>query len=256
MRLIWTYDSNSKNLSIKDKITLINYYILSIIKAKKFTNCKTIMYCDLYAYNIFKSIVDEIHLVNQSYHNSPLWDNFKILALSEQIDSNYYLIDGDIILHNELPMLESDVIFDSYEILNWKNEYQPTINVLNELGIDEIIPEWTGEKLPVMNCGILNIKNKNHRDLYIQKWKDFNAFVIDNIDKIDTKYATAVGAQYLLTLICKKYNIQNKKICSNFGEIGDYYKHYFGTIKFTNGLVPSNYIIKIENDKKEIIKYL
>ena len=246
MRLIWTLDSNSKKLNYDEKIILINYYILSIHKAKEL-GYKTIMYCDTDVCDIFIDIVDELYLTNS---DSPLWDSFKIQALQDQPDNDYYLIDGDIILHNKLPQPDSELTFDAFEILNWRKEYKPVIDTLTELGIKEFIPEWTGTRMNVINCGILNFKNENHKKIYLEKWNIFNTFVKNNIDKIDIKYATGVGAQYLLSLICKEYNIEIKPLCSSFGEYGNYYKHHYGPTKYLKPIVSTYEVLKI---KKEII---
>ena len=239
MRLVWTYDSTSKDLTETERVTLVNYYILSINSASKL-GYQTVMVCRESDYNFWKKYVDEVHICN-SYENSPLWDSFKIYAL-ETLRGEYYLIDGDVILHKNLPDING-VMFDSYEILNWTNEYQPTINKLTDLGIGDAIYIWNTERIPIMNCGVLSINDQIVKTLYVNLWKQFNHFVINNLSEIDTKFATGVGAQYLLTLIIKSFNIQPIKLTDNLGDSGEYYKHYYGSQKYITPIVPTNHII-------------
>ncbi len=243
MRLVWTYDCTSKDLTETERITLVNYYILSINSAKKF-GYHTTMVCNQNDIGFWDSYVDEVQYCNLY---SPLWDSFKIQVLSS-FRGDYCLIDGDVILHNKLPLIETDVAFDSYEILNWTNEYQPTINILTDLGIKKIIPYWNNKRIPVMNCGILKINNTMAKILYLIDWKGFNQFIIDNIKYIDTKYATGVGAQYLLSLIVNKYNLSTTNLTDNLGDYGKYYQHHYGSQKYTSPIVPITNVIP-PNDK-------
>lgn len=240
MKLIWTYDSNSKLLTEEERIILVNYYILSITSAKKL-GYHTIMVCNESENKFWKKYVVETCICD-SYENSPLWDSFKMRGL-ELLSYNDYLIDGDVILHNKIPENRNDIIFDSYEILNWSNEYQPTINKLTELGIGNVIRIWDTKRIPIMNCGVLSINNIMLRLMYLTQWKKFNQFVIDNINEIDTKYATAVGAQYLLTLIANSYNGSSTKLTENLGDRGEYYQHYYGSQKYTSPIVPTDHIL-------------
>lgn len=247
MRLIWTYDSKSKVLTEEERIILLNYYILSITSAKKL-GYHTVMVCNENETNFWKKYVVDTKPCD-SYENSPLWDSFKIRGL-ELMAYNDYLIDGDVILHNSLPSNQSDIVFDSYEILNWKNEYEPTVDKLTELGIGDVIHIWDNKRIPIINCGILSINNIMIRRMYMNTWKKFNQFIIDNINEIDTKYATAVGAQYLLSLIVNSYNSSYTKLTENLGDYGDYYKHHYGYQKYTSPIVPIDHILS----PKESIK--
>lgn len=240
MKLVWTYDSTSKDLTETERITLLNYYILSINSAKKL-GYYTIIVCNQNDIGFWDSYVDEVHYCN-SYENSPLWDSFKIYVL-ETFRGEYCLIDGDVILHDKLPDIKTDVMFDSYEILNWTNEYQPTIKTLTDIGIVDAIPFWNNKRIPIMNCGILQINNPILKSLYITFWKSFNRFIIDNIDSIDAKYATGVGAQYLLSLLVNEYNSSITNLTNRLGEYGMYYQHHYGSQKYLSPIVPISYTL-------------
>lgn len=240
MKLVWTYDAKSKILTETERIILTNYYILSINSATKF-GYNTVMVCNGNESNFWKRYVDMV-VVCESYENSPLWDSFKMYAL-ENIRGEYSLIDGDVILHKKLPEIETSIAFDSYEILNWVNEYQPTIDKLTELGIDKVIHIWDNKRIPIINCGVIHSINPILKNLYLSFWKTFNRFVIDNQSEIDTKFATGVGAQYLLSLIVNYYHIPTTKLTENLGDKGEYYQHYYGSQKYTSPIVPTDTII-------------
>jgi hypothetical protein len=234
MRLVWTYDYTSKDLTETERTTLVNYYILSINSAKKL-GYHTTMVCNQNDIGFWDSYVDEVKYCNL---HSPLWDSLKIHALLS-MKGDFCLIDGDVILHNKLPEIKTDIIFDSYEILNWTNEYKPTIDTLTDLGIKEIIPYWDNKRIPIMNCGVLQINNTMAKLLYLIDWKEFNEFIINNINSIDTKYATGVGAQYLLSLIVNQYNLSTTNLTDNLGDYGRYYQHHYGSQKYTSPIVPT-----------------
>lgn len=240
MKLVWTYDAKSKKLNETERIILTNYYILSIQSASKL-QYETVMVCNSNEVDFWKQYVDEVHICN-GYENSSLWDSFKIYAL-ETLKGEYCLMDGDVILHNRLPDINDGIIFDSYEILNWTNEYQPTIDLLTNLKVDEHVYLWNDKRIPIMNCGILNITNPIFRVLYISIWKTFNRFVNDNINYVDTKFATGVGAQYILSLITNEYNIKTTNLTNNLGEYGKYYQHHYGSQKYKSPIVPITYTI-------------
>lgn len=249
MKLVWTYNDKSKNLSDTERITLINYYITSIYQAKKL-GYYTIIYCNNEICKFWEDYCDEVITINDSlYLNSPLWDSFKMFVIDNR-DDEFCLIDGDVLLHTKLPIMSGDVVFDSYEILNWKKEYESTINKLTDLNIKEVIGFWSNERIPVMSCGILYFYSNEMGKLYCYWWKKFNEFILNNINSIDTHRATAVGAQYLLTIMCKKFNLKTQNLSKNFGEKGRYYHHYFGDKKYLKPLVDTNNIININSKSK------
>lgn len=247
MKLIWTYDSKSKNLTEQNRIILTNYYILSINRGKQF-GYHTIMYCNSSQVDFWLDIADEVIAVD-SYENSPLWDSFKIKVLEDR-DDDFCLIDGDVILHNKLPDFYNDVVIDSYEIMNWHNEYLPTIEKLTELNISDVIDIWESKRHYIMSCGILYIRTPEIREMYVNLWKTFNQFVITNIDSIDTYRATAVGAQFLLTLMVKKDELRYNCLSRQFGERGEYYQHFFGENKYKHPIVQTDGIYRKDSQIK------
>lgn len=256
MRLIWTFDSGVfvDNLANTKKRILINYYILSIQRAKKLGYSTTI-YCDNKSVEYFNEVCDEVVVVGNQY-DSPLYDYIKIQVLEDQKDDDYCLIDGDIILNFRLPEFKTDITFDAYEVHfnnteNWSKDYEETVNQLTSLGIKDYIPEWSIKRGYIINCGILCIKTQKNRDLYINSWKNYNQFVKNNIEKLSMRNLTNIGAQYLLTLIRDFYNISSEQMSEGFGRKGYYYTHDAGNTKYITPMVSKTQILE-----KTLIKNL
>ena len=251
MKLIWTYDGKMSkgDDNSRNRIILINYYIHSILTAKKF-GYTTIIYCDSGSEKYFNNIADEIHIVD-SYEPTLVWDYLKVKVLEDRED-DFYLIDGDVILHDKLPPFRTlyysnyDIVFDTYETANWKDEYSNTTKVLESLGINKIIPYWDSIRKPVISTGVLFLHPKFRKD-YVNEFKKCNEFINDtqNTHTYHKDYISLAGGQYLLTLFANQNGLSKFNINSNMGEVGEYYKHHFGKTKFRNPLVSTDQIIKI-----------
>ena len=83
----------------------------------------------------------------------------------KQMSANYILSLRARYLNDKLPKFDADVVFDTYEVANWKKEYEPVIKQFTELGIGDVIEEWATERKNVFSCGILYFKNE-------KKWTD------------------------------------------------------------------------------------
>lgn len=252
MKLIWTYDGKMSkgDDNSKNRIILINYYIHSIITAKQFGYI-TIIYCDTNSEKYFKYIADEIVIVD-SYEDSIIWDYMKVKVLEDR-DDDFYLIDGDVILHSILPTPTADIVFDTYETANWISEYNITVNQLNDLGIQKIIPYWSLDRIAVISTGIFYMNNI-HRDAYVLEFKKCNKFINDlkNTTEFHKDFISLVGGQFLLTIFANHNNLSKLNINANMGDVGKYYKHHFGKTKFRNPIVTDRYIIQ-PNKTKNLI---
>ena len=250
MKLVWTYDGKMSkgDDTSRNKIILINYYIHSILTAKQF-GYKTIIYCDSNSKKYFESIVDEMVIV-ESYEDSIVWDYMKVKVLEDR-DDEICLIDGDIILHNKLPIFETDLIFDTYETANWIEEYSQTAKRLEDLGIKQTIPYWDSIRKPVTSTGIFYL-NPIFRKEYVCEFKKCNNFINKNKHTSDfhKDHISLVGGQYLLTLFVNNKNLTKTNINQNMGEYGKYYKHYFGKTKFQSPLVSDTSIYNPNSIKK------
>lgn len=244
MKLVWTYNILAKvgNKTEEKKTILINYYILSIQSAKKL-GYYCVIYTDSYSALYFKDIVDEIHICDH-YENSVQWDCYKILALEDRND-DFCLIDGDVILKAKLPEFTQDVVFDTFEVSNWKLEYEPVVNQFSQLGISDVLEEWDAKRQPVFSCGLLYFKDDKYRKIYVSLWKKYNNFLNEMLknNTIDIDVATMVGGQYLVTLIANHYSLTRNALHPMLGHDGDTYKHHCGTMKYDHPLVPKDRII-------------
>jgi hypothetical protein len=243
MNLIFTYDGSMGKLdnTNEKRIILINYYILSITNAKKL-GYNTIIYVTSESKDLFIDIANDVIIVNEKY-NTKLWDYLKIYVLENRSDE-FVLIDGDVILNKKLPNTIEDILFDTYEIPNWELEYYNTVKLLNDLGIQTIIPYWSVEKRPVMNLGILHIRNEKLKYEYISKWKIINQWINTLDIELDLDKTTMVVSQFLITLISDHMKLSRKYITKHIGDESEYYTHYCGNIKFVKQIVTSEKIIK------------
>lgn len=244
MKLVWTYNSNVTfgnqmgQKTIERETILINYYICSIQSAIKL-GYYTIVYCDKTSYIHFKDTANEV-IVLDSYQNSSLWDSFKIDVLENRND-DFCLIDGDVILHNKLPEFTTDITFDSYEINNFKYNYEDVVDALTNIGISNVIDCWENKRIPIISCGILHIMNNELKQKYIFYWKKYNEFISQHLNNFDIDLITMVGAQYLLSILAQ--NLSHTKLSNLVGVNNLYYKHHCGPSKYNNPIVPNNYLI-------------
>jgi hypothetical protein len=237
------------------KTLLINHYLFSIESAKKL-GYSTKIYTNTDSIELFKNVVDEV-IVIDDYENSPLFDSFKIKVLEDET-GEYFLIDGDVILHSKLPNLKYDLLFDTYETNNWVI-YSKTIEKLTNFGLKNEINEWNSTKTNIFNCGILKFNNEEFKNIYIEKWKKYNQFILNNLDEIwdndnnvkwfdsNINNITSVGAQYLLTILSSYYDIKSTFLQEKLQVKGKYYCHYSGNIKYENSIVPDKIFKQMTN---------
>lgn len=243
MKLIWTYDGSVEKTIMNEtfRIVLINHYILSIMTAKKI-GYHTIIYCDKNSEGYFKDVVDEIIYLEHNLYEK-IWDYPKLYVLENRQD-DFILIDGDVILNKKLPEFNEELIFDAFEDGNWNFEYLGIITRLEKLGINTIIPFWSVDRLPVINTGILYIKNTEFKNQYVRYWKILYNFIFSLDETFDKSKLAMVISQFLLTILAKYHNVKLTNMNKYRSERGEYYTHYFGIHKMTNNLVPDDKIIK------------
>ena len=241
--LVWSYDKNVRTDKYLGKT--IDFYKASIRKAKNL-GYKTVIYTNSH---IFDDLVDEVHHRNNEYI---FWDGFKFIPLLER-DDDFCLIDGDLLLNKRLPIenMDADIIFDVTERRKYSWYYQTGVRLLDTLDIQTIIPEWTIAKVPIFNCGLLRITNKEFRELYVDRWKTLHDYCAERMDVFSNKHLnklsktrneylgtlTTIAAQYLLTILAHQYNMswsgirKDEKI-----PVCPYYIHYVGANKFSDDI--------------------
>ena len=228
--LIFTFDIHA-NKGVPERLERIRAYYTHSIETAKSLGYKTEIYtnCDW-----FDNIVDIIHPVTESFF---FWDGFKTIPLRRT--DNYLLVDGDITFKKAFGPLDPsiDIFFDTYE--SWYKDYKLTVSELTKLGVQDIVPEWDDTPIPVINTGVLRINNLTLKELYLQRWKDFQLFCIENKDSISMiHHCCTIGSQYILTLLAKnysKYYFSQKVKVSN-----DFYLHHWGEDKYFKPLPKFN----------------
>lgn len=251
MKLIWTYDSRVKLTYVDtEKRGIMEEFYKKSIQAAKELGYYTIIYTDPYSKIKFEGLVDEIIIVD-TYDITIIFDYLKIKVLEERTDE-FCLLDGDLLLHKKLPKFTEDIIFDTYEKYSWQHDYKFGVEKITNSNINDIIPYWTGKRIPIFNCGILYIKDREIRLKYVNLWKKMSNWIIkfENEFNIDLRTGvtlisqfTCIISQYLLTIFSIENNLIVKPLNNKMGEIGKYYKHYYGGTKFHNNKL----IIKLEN---------
>ena len=115
---------------------------------------------------------------------------------------------------------------------------------MKKLGIENHIPFWSVERLPVINTGLLYIRDIEFKNEYVKYWKILYNFIFSLDETFDKTKIAMVTSQFLLTILAKYRKVEMKNMNKYRSERGEYYTHYFGIHKMTNNLVPDNKIIK------------
>lgn len=249
IKLIWTFDGGVEKTIVNEthRIVLINHYILSIMTAKKL-GYDTIIYCDKNSEQYFKDVVDEIIYLERNLYEK-IWDYPKLYVLENRED-DFILIDGDVILNKPLPDFKEELIFDTFEHGNWEPEYLEIIKKLDILGVSEIVPFWSIQQIPVINTGLLYIRNKEFKDEYVKTWKLLYNWIFSLKETFDKTKIAMVISQFLLSIMAKNRKVNLRKLNKYVSEKGEYHTHYFGIHKMINNLVPHDKIMK---SKKSIL---
>ena len=225
--LVFTFDETLfKNTRPAKYNQLLKFYKQAVLKAKKL-NYNTEIYTNS---DEFDNIVDKVHLVENNEYK--FWDSFKFIPLEERTD-DFLLCDGDILFHDRIKInRHADVLFDAWEIANWKLVYSKDIDTLTNLGILKVIPEWVNLRQQVMNCGILKFNKIQFKNIYLDRWKTLHKFCIEHQDKLNLKKCTAIAAQYLLTILCNHYKVKRYNYSDTLRLSNSSYVHYAGSAKF------------------------
>lgn len=235
MRLVYTYNEDVYS-DINKKNRTLEYYIESINRARKL-GYKIELYTNS---NLLSPLVDKVNLIES--HNSYLWDSFKFIAL-EDPNTDYSLIDGDVFLNKRLDLFTTDVVVDTIELGNWNILYNKTVKTLTNLRIHDHIPEWDGSFQKVFGCGLLYFNDAEFRRYYVESWNILNNFIILHKDKINLYYATAVAAQYLLTLLVNKHGKSYNYYSKVLGAPNKFYVHHAGKDKYKGDSIFKNKLV-------------
>lgn len=229
-KLIYTFHQNItkefyKNVDFNTKfLTYIHSYRISIDNAIKLGyDCE--LYCDADTKQLFSDLDIKINIIDTDING--LFDNVKSYVYTKR-DDDFILIDGDLFLMKRLPEIESDVLIEKHEPI-YNIIYKDTVEYLNKINVNKVVKEWVGNpRENIVNTGLLYIKNKEIKDIYVKRCFDLQKYIIDNYDDRFKYHATC--AQYLLSEIIDYYDLK----CLDFKNQSNSnaYYHLVGSDKF------------------------
>ena len=204
------------------------------------------VYCDFSDVSFFREYADEIHAYRNYY--DMFWDSYKFIALENRTD-NYILVDHDVVV-KQLPFeYDEDVIFDFADTSRYSlyrkgaPEIENSENILQQyfdLGIVDVIPEWTMEEIFIPCTGVLKINNPELRDLYLTRWKAIYDFTHKH--NLPFGIATSVAAEFVLGCLINYHNFSYRSLSSPQvgGSVSDWHVHYAGSKKYKPNIVDFN----------------
>lgn len=222
----------------------LKWYKLSIFKAKEL-GYSTAMYCDTHLLNFWKEFeyLDEVHLVPEDF--CPwYWDGYKFYALYAR-DDRPIALDHDVILNQHFHNKKEDIVVDSFDtgrhlLYSRNNLLVPYINN----GVKDLITEWTDDKIPLACSGVIQINSLEIRDKFFEQYFKLYDFMIEH--NIDPFSGTGVGGEFLISYMAKAYNWStgafNQCIIPEEKYDNNTYMHYFGNIKYKEGIVNFDYL--------------
>jgi hypothetical protein len=235
-KLIWGLYFEDEDLN-QNLYTLINFHRLSITNANKL-GYDCVLYTPHYLHKYFTDLT--VKLVDIPKVGNVFFDYVKNYILKVE-KGMYFIIDGDLILNQRLPTINADLIYEKKEPQSWELFYKNEVETLTNLGIGDIIPEWTGKKrFDILNIGLVYVKEDNFKEIWIDRWDKVKHFVETNIKENQSSY-TPIAAQYMLTELVDYYKLDVKDFKTNSSK--DTYIHYMGNVKNTISFIPTNKIL-------------
>lgn len=189
------------------------------------------------------------------------WDNFNLIDDLHQVPEDFYPyfvdsykwypqytrddvinIDHDILMHEELPQLNEDVVGDA--MIERYRLIKKHLYLYENIDIQSVFPEWdyirNNKLAPSLNTGFLRFNNKEFKKLFFERWMAFHdqcqSSKLDIRETVTgltspTILASETMIGVLATVHNYSMNVWNKTINDNF------YTHYVGDKKFREGLI-------------------
>lgn len=201
------------------------------VKSAKAVGYNTVLYTD----NEDFAADSNIDIVEVRQDSSYVWDSLKIRVLDENIYSNYFLCDNDVIFKKRIEFDNNiDLSFDIIERkYTWESVYKPTLKKIRKLGILDELDYWEHDLGITYNIGVLKLNSDILRKEYINKWKEISISLTPYIDnELNPFYLTPIISQYLLTVISQKYNTKPLGTYREYPEPeNEFYTHFRGGLK-------------------------
>lgn len=229
--VIYTYKKLNHNIYIRE--TNQKEWIIKSIKSARKLNYNIELYTNDLEFSQGLDL-DKVHFIDDKYE---IWDSFKLWVLDNRKDDNYFLSDNDVIFNKKIIFnTDVDIYFDAIETANWSWVYEPTMSFLKRKSIFKQVPNWSYEKQPVYNVGILKINNKNLKFDYINYWKTLYTEIEPYLNSLDKTLVTPILTQYLLTILVNHKNYTYKYFTKDNGwpYNNEYYNHFPGFLKLKN----------------------
>lgn len=235
-KLVWGLYFENVDLN-QNLYTLINFHRLSIINANKL-GYDCCIYTPKHLHRYFDDL--KVHIVDVPKISSVFFDYIKHYILKNE-KGEYLIIDGDLILNQRLPNIDADLLYEKKESQSWDTFYKNQVDTLTNLGIGDIVKEWTGKKrFDITNIGLLHIKDEQFKKIYIEKWDLVKDFVESNIKEGHWDY-TQIGAQYMLTELIEYYKLNVKDFKTESPK--NTYIHYMGNVKNNTSFIPKDKVL-------------
>jgi len=238
MKLIWSLANRMPEVPHSPYI--YDMFYLSIHMAKEL-GYETILYGSTDAVDRLGDYVDETYNIDNLDYR--LFDDTKIYIWKTRSD-DYITIDGDVFLHSKLEFNKNQSTFVSFdEIVNLPNDgyIKESYDIVNKLGISQLIPEWDNTQTKSFSTNLIHWKSNNGvLQYFIKSYETLREWYLKNEDYI-TKLNSelAVGnslishflCEHLLQRIVSYYSLGYDEIRVN---TKNSYYHWQGSDKFTN----------------------
>lgn len=225
---------------------VLTWHKLSMSRGKDL-GYKIAVYCDYTNIPFFTQYADEVHAYKGYYNN--FWDSYKFIALEQRTD-NYILVDHDVIVKKAPFNYDEDIVFDfaDYSRYSLYKKGIPGVtlskNILqqySDLGISDIIPEWTSKEILIPCTGVVKINNSRLKQLYLSRWKAIYDFTAQH--NLPFGIATSIAAEFVLGCLINYHNFSYKSLSNTQvgGPVSDWHVHYAGSKKYKPNIADFNY---------------
>jgi hypothetical protein len=238
MKLIWSLANRTPELPHSQYI--YDMFYLSIHMAKEL-GYETILYGSTDAIDRLGEFVDETYNIDNLEYR--LFDDVKVYIWKTRNDE-YTTIDGDVFLHSKIHFNQTPSTFVSFdEIINLPNNgyINNSYNIINNLGITQLIPEWNNTETKSFSTNLIHWKQNNGLLQYfinsyetLRNWYLKNENLITELDSelaVNNSLISHFMCEHLLQRIISYYGLSYDEMRTN--NKNSYY-HWQGSDKFTN----------------------
>lgn len=254
MKLIWSLANRTPGIPHSEYI--YDMFYLSIHMAKDL-GYETILYGSTDAIERLGELVDETYNIDNLEYK--LFDDTKIYIWKTRND-DYITIDGDVFLHSPLIFNTDSNPFVSFdEIINLPIDGYTfeCYNIINKLGISQLIPEWENSESKSFSTNLIHWKaNNGLLQYFIKSYETLREWYLKNENLVITMNSELSSnkslishflCEHLLQRIVTHYSVGYNELRRN--PKNSYY-HWQGSDKFTNMDKVNCIRLIVENHKK------